>query len=78
MNDSFQPAIHCISEVGAVTEVIKEIADKDDVALIVMGTHGSGMLDSLLMGNHSRRMIDATKCPLLLVPSSAAVKPIKK
>jgi nucleotide-binding universal stress UspA family protein len=48
------------------------------VELTVMGTHGSSKLESLLMGNHSRRMIDSTKCPLLLVPSSAAVKPIKK
>lgn len=77
-NDTFKPVINCLSEVGVVTDVIKEIADKNDVELTVMGTHGSSRLESLLMGNHSRRMIDATKCPLLLVPSSAAVKPIKK
>jgi len=77
-NDTFKPVINCLSEVGAFTDVIKEIADKNDVELTVMGTHGSSRLESLLMGNHSRRMIDATKCPLLLVPSSAAVKPIKK
>ena len=77
-NESFNPAINCVSEVGTVTDALKEIAGKNNVELIVMGTHGSSKLESLLMGNHSRRMIDATKCPLLLVPSSATVKPIKK
>jgi len=75
---SFKPNTSCASEVGAVTDVITEITSKTDVELTVMGTHGAGKLDAFLVGNHSHRMINNTKGPLLLVPASAAIKPVKK
>lgn len=76
--DSFQPAIICISEAGTVGDVIDNATGKEDVGLIVMGTHGSGGLGTFLLGNHSRRMIDEANKPLLLIPKSASIKPIKK
>jgi nucleotide-binding universal stress UspA family protein len=77
-SSSFKPEITCRSEIGGVVDVVTEITDKGDVELIVMGTHGVSKLDTILIGNHSRQMINNTKNPLLLVPSSAALKPIKK
>jgi len=77
-DSSFKPHITNASEIGAVTDVITELTGKTDIELTVMGTHGAGKLDTLLVGNHSRRMINNTKTPLLLVPASAAFKPIKK
>lgn len=74
----FQPHITCSSEIGSVTGVLAEVTGKTDVELTVMGTHGAGKLSTLLMGNHSHRMINNTKGPLLLVPESAMVKSIKK
>jgi nucleotide-binding universal stress UspA family protein len=75
---SFEPHVTCTSEVGAATDMITEITGKTDIELTVMGTHGAGKLNTFLVGNHSRRMINETKGPLLLVPGSATVKPIKK
>ncbi|MDO3627303.1 universal stress protein [Mucilaginibacter sp. BT774] len=77
-DSSFKPDITSISEVGAVKDVITEITAKTDIELTVMGTHGAGKLDTFLVGNHSRHMINNTKGPLLLVPASAAIKPVKK
>ena len=77
-DDVYIPSISCVSGVGAVTGVIREITDKGDVEMTVMGVHGSGKLGTLLVGNHSRQMIDETHTPLLLVPSAAPVKPVKK
>ena len=77
-DSSFRPAITCRSEVGGIVDVIKEITAKADVELTVMGTHGAGKLDTFLVGNHSHRMINNTQGPLLLVPATAAVKPIRK
>ena len=77
-DSSFRPEITCRSEVGGIVDVIKEITAKTDVELTVMGTHGAGKLDTFLVGNHSRNMINNTKGPLLLVPASATLKPIKK
>lgn len=75
---SFKPDITCRSEIGGVADVIKEITAGTDIELIVMGTHGAGKLDTFMMGNHSRNMINYTKIPLLLVPGSAELRPIKK
>ena len=77
-NGSFSPEVTCRSEIGAVADVIKEIPGKTEIELTVMGTHGAGKLDTFLVGNHSRHMINNTKSPLLLVPAAAAIKPIKK
>jgi nucleotide-binding universal stress UspA family protein len=77
-DNGFSPEIVCRAEIGAVTDVIKEITGKTEIELIVMGTHGAGKLDTFLVGNHSRHMINNTKIPLLLVPAAAALKPIKK
>ena len=77
-DNSFKPAIAFSSEVGAVTDVITAITAKTEVELTVMGTHGAGKLDTLLTGNHTRRMINEAKGPLLLVPGSAIPTPIKK
>jgi len=43
-----------------------------------MATHGGNTLSDLLVGNHSRRMIDEATIPLLLVPINAEIKPVKK
>ncbi|HEY9000783.1 MAG TPA: universal stress protein [Mucilaginibacter sp.] len=77
-NSSFKPYITSTSEVGAVVDVITEITGKTAIELTVMGTHGASKLDTFLVGNHSHRMINNTKTPLLLVPASASLKPIKK
>jgi len=77
-NSDFRPSIKCISETGTVSSLVNTTIKNEDIQLIVMGTHGKGKLDTLIMGNHSRRMIDEAKCPLLLVPSSAEVVPPKK
>ena len=75
---NFKPEITCRSEVGGVMDMITEITSTTNVELTVMGTHGAGKLETFLIGNHSGRMINNTKTPLLLVPSSAALKAIKK
>jgi nucleotide-binding universal stress UspA family protein len=77
-DDEFKPNINCISDVGYVTEVVNEIVAGQKVDLVVMGAHGSNGLNQLLLGNHARGMIDAVLKPLLLVPNTAVVTPIRK
>ena len=74
----FHPAVHCKSEVGTVQTVINQLASAKNIGITVMGTHGSSGLSTLMLGNHSRTMIEQTTTPLLLVPFSAPIQPIKK
>ncbi|WP_170309708.1 universal stress protein [Mucilaginibacter xinganensis] len=74
----FKPAVKCMSEVGEASTVINDIVDKEKVRLTIMGTHGTSGISQFILGNHSKRMINATTGPLLLVPSPAPLTPVKK
>jgi len=75
---SFNPAISCISEAGTVTDVINNVSHSHNIELVIAGTHGNSGLGTLLLGNHANKIIDFVKKPLLLIPPSAGIIPIKK
>jgi len=75
---SFNPSITCISEAGTVTDIINRVGHKNDIGLVIIGTHGSSGLSTLLLGDHSREIIDEINRPLLLVPPAAKINPVKK
>jgi nucleotide-binding universal stress UspA family protein len=78
ISGSFTPIIKCQNEVGPVMTVISELADQKEACLTIMGTHGSNGLSEFVIGNHSKRMINYTKVPLLLVPLGSKATPVKK
>ena len=49
--------------------VIAEIAEKEQVGLIVMGSHGRTGLKRFLMGSTAERVIAQAPCPVLVVKS---------
>jgi len=75
---SFNPSITCISEAGTVTEVINQLDRQFDIGMVIIGTHANSGLYTLLLGNHSREIIDEVNRPLLLVPPTTKIKPVKK
>ena len=77
-SESFKPTVHCRSELGPVITVITDMAASENISLTVMGTHGNNGLSEFVLGNHSRRMINDTTVPLLLVPGRAKAGVIKK
>ena len=74
----FQPSISYLNESGYLTDVVNHIVSTKKIDLVVIGTHGSSGLTTLLLGDHSRRLIDGVKSPLLLVPPAARLSPVKK
>jgi nucleotide-binding universal stress UspA family protein len=74
----FQPAIRYLNQSGILTDVVNHIIADEKVDLVVIGTHGSSGLTTLLLGNHSRSMIDWVNSPLLLIPPAAKLSPVKK
>jgi nucleotide-binding universal stress UspA family protein len=75
---AFKPAIKLIHKSGSVYRTIQKILESEPIDLVVIGTHETGMLDTLLLGDEARALIDETTRPLLLVPPSAEIKPVKK
>ena len=48
-------------------ELILETADKRDCDLIVMGSHGHGVIEGALIGSTARRVVRRSKQPVLVV-----------
>ena len=74
----FHPSIKYVSQSGILTVVVNEIIAAEKIDMVVIGTHGSSGLTTLLLGNHSRNMIDGVTSPLLLVPPAAKLLPVRK
>ncbi|WP_372880942.1 universal stress protein [Psychromonas sp.] len=60
---------HAIFIEGVPALSILDLAEKMDADLIVMGTHGHGLVSGLLLGGVSQAIIKKADCPVLLVPS---------
>ena len=54
-------------ERGNPVELILETADKRDCDLIVMGSHGHGIIEDALIGSTARRVIRRSQKPVLVV-----------
>ena len=52
---------------GNPAEKIKEIAEKDEYDLIVMGSRGVGGIKGMMLGSVSNRVAQTTKIPILIV-----------
>jgi nucleotide-binding universal stress UspA family protein len=65
--------IHLAAETGQAVEAILRAGRKNDVQMIVMGTHGRHGLRRLLLGSTTEAVLHGAECPLLAVPDGAAV-----
>ncbi|RWY54344.1 universal stress protein [Mucilaginibacter gilvus] len=76
--DGFIPEVTVINEYGMLPDVINQIINTGFVDLVVMGYHHSDGLSTFMLGNHSKRMIDAATQTLIIVPNNAKANPVKK
>ena len=61
----------CSVHDGAVANVIFDLAEAQDVSLIVMGTHGLRGIDRVLLGSVTDRVLRKAHCPVLAVRKPA-------
>jgi nucleotide-binding universal stress UspA family protein len=59
---------------GLPVEEILALADEQQADMIVLGTHGYGMLKDTLMGGTVRRVLRRSKTPVLVVRNPEAVE----
>ncbi len=57
----------CSVHEGAVANVILDLAEAQDVSLIVMGTHGLRGIDRVLLGSVTDKVLRKAHCPVLAV-----------
>jgi len=63
--------VHAIFIEGVTSLSILDAAQKISAELIVMGTHGHGVVSGLFLGGVSQAVAKKSTCPVLLVPSRA-------
>jgi nucleotide-binding universal stress UspA family protein len=61
----------CSVHEGAVANVILDLAEAQDVSLIVMGTHGLRGIDRVLLGSVTDKVLRKAHCPVLAVRKPA-------
>lgn len=57
-----------VVEMGAPFQNIVDIADKENVDLIVIATHGRTGVDHMMMGSVAEKVVARAACPVLVIP----------
>jgi nucleotide-binding universal stress UspA family protein len=63
--------VHALLVQGATTEKILQEAKRLEADMIVVGSHGHGALQKLLVGSVAEGILRKAPCPVLIVPRSA-------
>jgi nucleotide-binding universal stress UspA family protein len=63
---------------GHVTEEVTQVARKEEVNLIVLGTKGAHGLRRRLLGSNAAKVVAMATCPVLVVPQPALFKSLSK
>lgn len=65
-------------EEGPVASVVKKIAEREKIHLVVMGTHGESGFLSKIIGSNTVNVIKSIQNPVLAVPPHAKYQGIKR
>jgi nucleotide-binding universal stress UspA family protein len=73
------PTIHLQNDLGNVAQNIKELVEKQDVWLIIMGNkRNEGLLDKLIYGNDTKMVIENASCPVMLISEKTTFDDLNK
>jgi len=75
---SFNPTVTYENQAGTVVDMVNQLAKQHDIGLVIIGVHSNGSFSTFLLGNHSHELIDEVNRPVLLIPPTAKIKPVKK
>lgn len=76
--DGYHPLITRISQVGVVTDVVRNLVCNADIQLVVMGLSGARRMSRFFLGSSSRDVIEKGGFPTLLIPGQCIYRGIKK
>lgn len=79
INDSQNHQFHMVSEFGALIDLMKDIIDKKDIDIVVMGTKGDTDSRTQIYGSQTVLAMEKIRnCPVLAIPAKATYKKIKE
>jgi nucleotide-binding universal stress UspA family protein len=64
-----------LNEFGSFNEVLKKIVEKEDIKLIIMGTHGETDDENIILGRNAVNVMEKVRnCPVLTIPGNIVFK----
>ncbi len=79
IDDSIHHQFHMISECGSLIDIMKEIIDKHDIDMVVMGKKGNTYSSAQIYGSHTVLAMEKIRnCPVLAIPARTIFKEIKE
>lgn len=72
-----QIEVKTISEFTLITEGINNIAERENVDIIIMGITGGGALQENFFGSNTINVARHSHTPIIIIPAEAEFKPIK-
>ncbi|MFA4870137.1 MAG: universal stress protein [Pedobacter sp.] len=76
-SSGFHPQISTMNKTGRLADVVENVMNSCNADMVVMGTHRKG-ISHFLLDNNCRNMINATTCPLLLIPAHTPFRDFRK
>ncbi len=63
---------------GPLLDAVRNIQKKEDLAFVVMGTHGASGLNRVLLGSNAYNVMKNVNCPVIALPEGANLKGMKR
>jgi nucleotide-binding universal stress UspA family protein len=68
-------SFYFLNEFGSLNEVLKKIIEKEDIKLIIMGTHGETDNENIILGRNAVNVMEKVRnCPVLTIPNNIVFK----
>ena len=62
---------------GSLQESISELVEKEEVSLILMGTHGASGFEAALLGSNAYHVMKHVDCPVIALPENSDITKMK-
>lgn len=69
----YQIDVNSVVRTGSPNSVITDVAEELKASLVVMGTHGYGPLDSIVIGSVALRVLTKGICPTMAIGAESAI-----
>ena len=72
------PSIYCEQGEGNIGDNVRNVCQKMDIAMVVMGARSDSKIDHFLTGSATSSVINKSPRPVLVVPPESKIKALKK
>lgn len=72
------PVSYLAVENNSLSDSLEEIVKSQDADLIVMGITGSSLIERIVMGSNTIKIVHKNICPVIIIPPFAQYKEVKK